>query len=53
MNYHFDFDEWPAASEHEETKMKPYSGSLFELRDNFTNIFPEYKMDTNEEKDKE
>jgi len=32
MNYHFDFDEWPATSENDTTVMRPYSGSLFELR---------------------
>lgn len=32
LNYHFDFDEWPATSENEATVMKPFSGSLFSLR---------------------
>lgn len=41
LNYHFDFDEWPATSLNQETKMKPYSGSLFGLRFEFPTIYPQ------------
>jgi hypothetical protein len=40
LNYHFDFDEWPATSHNDDTIMKPFSGSLFSLRYNFSDIFP-------------
>ena len=35
MNYHFDFDEWPATSLNHDTVMRSFSGSLFSLRYSF------------------
>jgi hypothetical protein len=55
LNYHFDFDEWPATSENEDTVMKPFSGSLFGLRSNFEQIFPalQKEHDDNEKRERE
>ena len=41
MNYHFDFDEWPATSKNHDTVLRPYNGSLFSLRYAFEQIFPD------------
>lgn len=39
--FDFDFDEWPATHTEHEHYRRPYTGSLFELRDHYRTIFHE------------
>lgn len=46
FNYTFDFDQWPSNHANFERALKPYHGSLFELRDEYSTIFTESKFQT-------
>lgn len=37
--FQFDYDEWPSTHFDEETYLKPYNGSIFELRKAYKDIF--------------
>lgn len=37
----FDFDDWPGNHNFEDDCIRPYSGSLFDIRFQYRNIFPE------------
>ena len=39
FNYTFDFDEWPSAHHNGEWCKKPYSDSIFELRNKYGTVF--------------
>lgn len=41
FTFFFDYDEWPSTHNIKEKFIKPYSGSLFELRDAYRIVFPE------------
>ena len=41
FSYEFDFDEWPSLHNHEQTYLRPYNGSIFEIRKNYKKVFPE------------
>jgi hypothetical protein len=39
--FQFDFDEWPSTHIDAETYIRPYNGSIFDIRSNYRNIFYE------------
>jgi len=41
FNYHFDFDQWPSVHTNDDLRLRPFSGSLFDLRSQYSKIFPE------------
>ena len=43
FRYQFDFDEWPSAHYDNTPFLKPFNGSIFDLRNSYLSIFPEYK----------
>jgi hypothetical protein len=50
FNFEFDFDNWPATSNNTKSFLRPYNGSIFNLRHEYQNIFPDL---VKEEKQKE
>ena len=44
-NYEFEFDEWPNSHTNNESFLKPYNLSIFELRNNYRAIFPEPELE--------
>lgn len=44
FNYTFDYDEWPSTHSVRDSKSRSYNGNLFEIRDKYTEIFPEPKF---------
>ena len=40
-NMEFDFDEWPSTHTNNQSFLKPYNNSIFELRNKYSQIFPE------------
>ena len=51
FRFQFDYDEWASTHTDDKTYMKPYNGSIFELRDQYRNIFSEPQFEINEEED--
>ena len=49
----FDFDEWPGTHWNDEEIMKPYSGSIFRLRNEYKKIFPGSDFDPMPDEDDE
>lgn len=43
FNYTFDFDQWPSVHTNHDRVLKPYHGSLFNLREEYSKIFKEPK----------
>jgi hypothetical protein len=41
FNYHYDFDEWPSTHTNDETTIRPYNLSIFNLRQHYLTTFPE------------
>lgn len=39
--YKFDCDEWPSTHTDDQTYMRPYNKSIFDLRANYSSVFPE------------
>lgn len=39
LRYEFDYIEWPSTSKYNDHVSKPYNGSLFEIKNNFSNVF--------------
>lgn len=37
----FDYDGWPSVHDADEESLRPYNGSLFDLRDSYRSVFPE------------
>lgn len=37
----FDFDEWPGTHTNDETYLRPYNGSIYEIRNHYQTVFPE------------
>lgn len=44
FTFYFDYDEWPSTHNIREQHLKPYSGSLFDIRDAYRIVFPEKKF---------
>jgi len=44
-NFEFDFDEWPEVHNNDEYFLKPFNDSIFELRYNYSTIFPEPELE--------
>lgn len=40
----FEFDAWPSIHSHDDSYIRPYNGSLFDLRDHYREIFPESEL---------
>ena len=40
--YQFDFTEWPSIHVKDDTLIRPYNGSIFKLRHNYKEIFPDF-----------
>ena len=47
--YQFDFDEWPSTHEDDNTYIRAYNGSLFEIRSQYRNIFTEPRFELPDE----
>jgi hypothetical protein len=45
FNYTFDYDQWPSTHVVREMEMRPYNGSIFEIRDKYRDIFFEDKFE--------
>lgn len=45
LRYEFDYIEWPSTSKYNDHVSKPYNGSLFEIKNNFSNVFKGTKFD--------
>jgi hypothetical protein len=43
-NFEFDFDEWPEVHHNDESFLKPFNDSIFELRYNYRTIFSEPEL---------
>jgi hypothetical protein len=41
FQYSFDFDEWPGTHTIKEKYLRPYNGSIFNIRDAYADVFPE------------
>lgn len=41
FNYEFDLDEWPSTHNVDEEFLRPYNENLFDLRKNYSIVFPE------------
>jgi hypothetical protein len=41
FNYNFDFDEWPSTHTDPKKYFRPFNGSLFDLRGQYENVFPD------------
>ena len=41
FQFSFDFDEWPGVHTNMTKQVRPYNGSIFELRQNYKIVFPE------------
>jgi hypothetical protein len=44
FRFSFDYDEWPSTHSDEKTYLRPFNGSLFDIRTQYRNIFPEPHM---------
>ena len=44
MNFEFDFEEWPSMHTVDETILRPYNDSIYDLRLAYTKIFPEPEL---------
>jgi len=44
FTYTFDYDEWPSTHNIMETVIKPFSGSIFNLRDAYRTVFQDNKF---------
>lgn len=42
FRYQFYFDEWPSTHYNNNEAVKPYNGTVFELRQNYNSLFPEF-----------
>lgn len=40
--FKFDYDEWPSTHVDKNKYLKPFNGSIFEMRNEYKNIFPEF-----------
>ena len=52
FSYKFDFDEWPSTHTVQDSFIRPYNGSIFELRNAYSEVFHEDKfknLDTNDD----
>ena len=47
--FKFDYDEWPSTHVDKNRYLKPFNGSIFELRNEYKNIFPEFQDGANED----
>lgn len=55
FNYEFDLDEWPSTHNVDEEFLRPYNENLFDLRKNYSVVFPEEEflpLEQQEENDK-
>ena len=41
FKFHFDYDKWISNHTNDEEYLRPYNGSIFELRHQYSNVFPE------------
>lgn len=46
---YFDYDDWPSNHFNETKSIRPYNGSIFHLRDNYSKIFTENHFKSMEE----
>ena len=44
LNYEFDFEEWPSMHTNDETILRPYNESIFDLRLAYDKIFTEPEL---------
>mgnify|MGYP000011379037 len=51
FSYTFDYDEWPGTHDNEETYLRPYNESIFNIRKHYRTVFPEEEFEdfTNED----
>jgi hypothetical protein len=49
FNYVFDYDSWPSTHTDRGTYMRPYNGSIFDLRNEYQNIFFEDRFQVPDE----
>ena len=52
FNHTFDFDEWPATSNNTQSLLRPYNGSIFNLRHHYKSIFPDLIKEEKKNEDK-
>ena len=45
FKYTFEFDHWPGVHSNTEKLIKPYNGSIFDLRTAYEKLFPEIESD--------
>lgn len=45
FSYNFDFDEWPSSHTNDQFYNRPYNGSIFDLRYNYSSVFPEKEFE--------
>lgn len=41
FEHNFELEQWPAIHTDKESMMRPYSGSIFQLKDQYSNVFSE------------
>jgi hypothetical protein len=40
----FDYDEWPGTHTDEDTYLRPYNGSIYDIRHCYKDVFPEEEL---------
>lgn len=45
FSFDFDYDEWPGSHSNDKLLRRPYNSSIFELRNNYKEVFPEPEME--------
>ena len=53
FNMNFDYDEWPGAHTNDESILRPYNESLFQIRKHYRTVFPEDEFKTLQEQKEE
>ena len=49
--FQFDFDEWPSTHSEDQTYLRPYNGSIFDIRSHYRSIFHEERFKMADEDD--
>jgi hypothetical protein len=44
FQFHFDYDEWPSQHTDFHSYIRPFNGSIFNLRNSYREVFPEKKF---------
>ena len=51
FQYEFDYDEWPSQHTDQRRLLRPYNGSIFDIRKNYKTVFPEEELQAIEKDD--